>query len=220
MEILPMSTSILLYQFQRNSPFFHMVLNYEVLLLAFKEFGAAGISLSLKELPDATYQELLADARSRGNTELIERLKAASIEELHPPLVLVSEFQDQRITIDAFATMRQLGANIAHLVDDLKLSAVSALLVHAYEATEKFHNTEPLWEFLYHCRNAGAHGGRFTFRNGQPRHRAIWGRYSLHRAIHEGMPLIAYKGTTGLFAVGDPLRLLWDIEQRYIVPTL
>jgi hypothetical protein len=215
-----MSTNIPLYQFQRNSPFFHMVLNYEVLLLAIKEFGAAGVALSLKDLPDAEYEEVIADARTKGNAELVERLKAVSLEELYPPLVLVSEFQDQHINIDAFATMRELGTNIDYLVDDLKLSAASALLVHAHEATKKIHNTEPLWEFLYHCRNAGAHGGRFTFRNDQPKRPAIWGRYTLSRATHEGMPLIAQKGIAGLFAPGDPLRLLWDIEQRYIVPTL
>lgn len=67
-----------------------MILNYQVLLLAFKEFGAAGIALSLKELPDATYQEVLADAITRGNAELIEHLKEVSIEELYPPLILVS----------------------------------------------------------------------------------------------------------------------------------
>jgi hypothetical protein len=215
-----MSISIPLYQFQRSSPFFNMVLNYEVLLLAIKEFGAAGVALFLKDLSDAEYEEVLTDARTKGNAELVEHLKAVSLEELYPPLVLVSEFQDQQINIDAFATMRELGENIAYLVDDLKLSAVSALLVHAYEATEKIHAAEPLWEFLYHCRNAGAHGGRFTFRNGQPRSPAIWGRYTLSRGIHEGMPLIMHKGITGLFGPGDPLRLLWDIEQRYIMPTL
>jgi hypothetical protein len=215
-----MSANIPLYQFQRSSPFFHMVLNYQVLLLAIKEFGAAGVALFLKDLPDVEYQEVLADARAKGNAELVEHLKAVSVEELYPPLVLVSEFQDQHINIDAFATMRELGTTIGHLVDDLKLSAVSALLVHAYEATKKFHDKEPLWEFLYHCRNAGAHGGRFTFRNGQPKYLARWGRYILSRATHEGMPLIAHKGIAGLFAPGDPLRLLWDIEQRYIGPTL
>jgi hypothetical protein len=46
------------------------------------------------------------------------------------------------------ATMRELGTNIDYLVDDLKLSAASALLVHAHEATEQFRNTEPLWEVL------------------------------------------------------------------------
>ncbi len=193
-----MDTNISLYEFQRSSPFYPMVLNYTVLLLAIKEFGAAGIAQHLKSLPDAEYQKELAEAKIQGNITLVERLKAASIEELYPPLVLVSEFQDQHINIDAFATMRELWENIAFLVDDLKLSAVSALLVHAYEATS----------------------GRFTFRNGQPRHPVIWGRYTLTRATHEGMPLIMHKGIAGLFGQGDPLRLLWDIEQRYIVPTL
>ncbi|SRR6266496_1126301 len=215
-----MDTNIPLYEFQRSLPFYPMVLNYTVLLLAIKEFGAAGIALHLKSLPDAEYQKELAEAKIQGNVELVERLKAASVEELYPQLVLVSEFQDQHINIDAFATMRELGTNIAFLVDDLKLSAVLALLVHAYEATKRIYTPEPLWEFLYHCRNAGAHGGRFTFRNGQPRYPAKWGRYTLSRATHEGMPLIIHKGIPGLFGTGDPLRLLWDIEQRYIVPTL
>jgi len=131
-----------------------------------------------------------------------------------------SEFQGQHVTVDAFAIMRELGANIAYLVNELKLSAASTLLVHAYEATKRFQNTEPLWEFLHHCRNAGAHGGRFTFRNDQPKHPAIWGRYNLSRATHEGMPLIPHRGIRGLFAPGDPLRLLWEIERQYIVPTL
>ncbi len=51
-----MNTSVPLYQFQRNSPFNSMVLNYQVLLLAIKEFGAAGVALSLKDLPDVEYQ--------------------------------------------------------------------------------------------------------------------------------------------------------------------
>jgi len=80
-----------------------MVLNYEVLLLAIKEFGTAGIALYLKDLPDTEYQEELTDARTKGNAEHIERLKVVSIEELHQPLVLVSEFQDQHVTIDALA---------------------------------------------------------------------------------------------------------------------
>ncbi len=85
-----MSAGAPLYQFQRSSPFFHMVLNYQVLLLAFKEFGAAGVALSLKDLPDAEYQRVLADASTKGDIGLIERLRAATVEELYPPLVLES----------------------------------------------------------------------------------------------------------------------------------
>src|SRR5258708_12312611 len=143
-----MNTSIPLYQFQRNSPFYPMVLNYTVLLLAIKEFGAAGITLFLKDLPDTEYQDVLADARIKGNAELVERLKAASIEELHPPLDLVSEFENQHVRIDAFATMHELRENIDYLVDDLKLSAASPLLSHPHQATKKIHKPKPLRTFL------------------------------------------------------------------------
>lgn len=62
--------------------------------------------------------------------------------------------------------------------------------------------------------------GSLWVRNGQPKHPALWGRYILSRATHEGMPLIVHKKIAGLFAPGDPLRLLWDIEQQYIIPPL
>src|SRR5436309_1925619 len=103
-----MSTGIPFYQFQRNSPFYSLITNYQIILLAFKEFGAAGVALRLQDYTDAEYQRELATARIYGNAELIERLKSASIRELHPPLELVSEFQNHRIKIDALSVMREL----------------------------------------------------------------------------------------------------------------
>lgn len=71
-----------------------------------------------------------------------------------------------------------------------------------------------MWEFLRHCRNAAAHGGKFHLLNGEPCRPANWGRFSIVASMH-GTPLVFNQGSAGLLSPGDPLRLLWDIEQTY-----
>jgi hypothetical protein len=207
-----MSIEVPLYQFQRSSPFYPLVTNYIVLLLGFKEFTASGIALAIQRLPADERAQLLEDARAKGNFEVVERLASITPTELHPPLELVSELENHRIRIDAEETMLELMQNTSHLIPFLKRTAMGSLLIHAYEATEQFHDRTPLWEFLRHCRNAAAHGGRFSFQHGEPRRPAIWGRYRIDASL-EGTWLAATEDAAGLLAPGDPLRLLWDIEQ-------
>jgi hypothetical protein len=207
-----MSSSIPMYEFQRSSPFYTLITNYTVLLLGFKEFTAAGIALFVQGLPEKERSQVLDDARSRGNYELLQRLAHADPAELHPPLELISEFENQRIRIDAPAIMLELMHNTGHLLSSLKRTAAGSLLIHAYEHTHPFHDKTPLWEFLCHCRNAAAHGGRFNLRHGEPLRPAVWGRFSVTASL-QGTWLIGTEEASGLLAPGDPLRLLWDIEQ-------
>jgi hypothetical protein len=207
-----MRREVPLYEFQRSSPFYPLVTNYIVLLLGFKEFTAAGIALAIQRLPADERANLLEDARAKGNSEVVERLASATPTELHPPLELVSELENHKIRIDAEETMLELMQNASHLISFLKRTAMSSLLIHAYEATEPFHDRTPLWEFLRHCRNAAAHGGRFNFQHGEPRRPATWGRFRIDPSL-QGTCLAATEEAAGLLAPGDPLRLLWDIEQ-------
>jgi len=199
-------------EFQRGSPFYSLITNYTVLLLGFKEFTAAGIALFVQGLPEKERSQVLDDARSRGNYELVQRLANANPAELHPPLELVSELENQRIRIDAPATMLELMRNTGHLLPSLKRTAAGSLLIHAFEQTQPFHDRGHLWEFLRHCRNAAAHGGRFNLRHGEPLRPAVWGRFSVTASL-QGTWLIATEEAAGLLAPGDPLRLLWDLEQ-------
>jgi hypothetical protein len=152
------------------------------------------------------------DARAKGNSEVVERLASITPTELHPPLELVSELENHRIRIDAEETMLELMQNASHLIPFLRRTAMGSMLIHVYEATEQFHDRTPLWEFLRHCRNAAAHGGRFSFQHGEPRRPAIWGRYRIETSL-DGTWLAATQDAAGLLAPGDLLRLLWDIEQ-------
>ena len=69
------------------------------------------------------------------------------------------------------------------------------------------------WEFFYHCRNAAAHEGKFTFKNGEPRFDPVrWNGLEI-TAKSEGQPLLSPPHPNGLLGPGDPILLLWDIEQ-------
>jgi hypothetical protein len=204
-----------LYQFQRSSPFYPLITNYQVLLHGFIALGTAGVALKMKQLPPKEVEILVEDARRRGNLDLVQGLMKTNHSELHPPLVLVSGQANQTIQIDAEVLMRELAQNTSPLVSSLKQTAVGSLLIHAYAVTEPFRNKNPLWEFLRHCRNAAAHGGRFNLLNGEPHRPAVWGRFTITPAM-QGTPLVATaEQSPGLLAPGDPLRLLWDIEQAF-----
>ena len=70
------------YQFRRNSPFYPLVTNYVVLLAGFKEFAAAGIALTLKDLPDTEAEKALSGAENKGNAHIVRRLMDANPSEL------------------------------------------------------------------------------------------------------------------------------------------
>jgi hypothetical protein len=207
-----MNINVPLYQFQRGSPFYPLVVNYLVLLFGFKEVGAAGVAMHLQEICEEERENAYAEAKALGNFELVWRLANSNPAELFPSLELVSEQQNETIKINASILRTDLFQNTTHLLPFLKRSAVGSLLIHAYEATQKFHDQGPLWEFLRHCRNAAAHGGRFTLKHGEPKRPAIWGRFTITPSL-EGTWLAATNEAQGLLAPGDPLRLLWDLEQ-------
>jgi len=85
------------------------------------------------------------------------------------------------------------------------------LLILAWETTKGRHTKDPLWEFLFHCRNAAAHNGAFRLLNGNPKHPAEWRRTKIVSSLH-GQPLLADPPAPGFMGPGDPFYLLADIE--------
>jgi hypothetical protein len=59
-----------------------------------------------------------------------------------------------------------------------------------------------------------AHGGLFTFKGKEPCHPAEWGHFQIERTL-QSTPLFKDEKGVGLLSPGDPIRLLWDIEQAY-----
>jgi hypothetical protein len=62
------------------------------------------------------------------------------------------------------------------------------------------------------CRHAIAHGGTISLTGNEPRLPAEWNGIAITKES-QGTPLFAYGDTPGLLGAGDPLYLLWDLEQ-------
>lgn len=90
------------------------------------------------------------------------------------------------------------------------------LLISAYQATSDWwpSRTSPEYQFLYHCRNAAAHGARFKLKAREPKRPAVWRGLIVDRTWN-GELLIRHDvfGVAGKLEPGDPILLLWDLEQ-------
>lgn len=134
------------------------------------------------------------------------------------PLELKSEFMDNHINYEIDNIANEILYNGPYLLKFLSYSAgILLILAHEFNKDKKWHDNGPLWEFLRHCRNAAAHGGLFTFKSQEPKRLAEWGHFRIERTL-QGTLLFKDDKGCGLLSPGDPIRLLWDIEQSY--PTM
>lgn len=220
------------FNFDRSKPFYPLVINYLVSLFSIKEMMARYVVALLRDRLNDPLSSLIvhsnvrlgwndpADVPEMG--KLFETFAASGIPEhwalnaaaieLMPSLSLRSrERKPLGFVLDEIVA--ELGLDpVGHL--EAQLGFAGSLLVMAFESTDAFHDKGPLWEFLRHCRNAAAHGGRFTFIPGQPSRPAKWGELVIDRGL-EGTRLFQGNSEQGLIYPGDPLYLLWDIEQAY-----
>ena len=86
------------------------------------------------------------------------------------------------------------------------------LLVTAWESAGHLSSKSPAWEFLRHCRNAIAHDGAISLSKREPRQPAEWNGIVITKSS-QGAALFATTNEPGLLWPGDPLYLLWDLEQ-------
>ena len=68
-----------------------------------------------------------------------------------------------------------------------------------------------IWNFLYHCRNAAAHNNKFKIE--KDRFPAKWRNLEIIKSIGRAY-LFPIKEEKGFLNFGDPIALLWDIEQK------
>lgn len=202
-----------LNHFDRSKPFYPLVMNYVAELIGYKELGLRGLAGSPQ------LEECVARAARLGRVSISTETERESVVRgfgvLLGPLQLHSEFQQAPIIVDIDEAAREFAYNATYLLDYALKSAASVLiLAHELSKDRPWHDTGPLWEFLRHCRNAAAHGGRFNLVNGEPRRGAQWGAFNITAALH-GTALFRSKDSPGMLGPGDPIRLLWDIEQAY-----
>jgi hypothetical protein len=199
--------------FDRSKPFYPLVMHYLAQLIGVKELALRGIvgSRSPEELVDRIPALSAVPAAS----EPIATEVRQGLRKLSGPLELRSEYQNNHITINIDDIARDVVANHSYLLASTMRSA-GALLILAHELSKDapWHDTGPLWEFLRHSRNAAAHGGTFNLLHGEPRRPAYWGSFMITAKL-QGTSLFKDAAGTGLLSPGDPIRLLWDIEQAY-----
>ncbi|MGA9756431.1 MAG: hypothetical protein WBV23_14940 [Desulfobaccales bacterium] len=223
-----MSTSVPINSFDRGKPFYPLIMNYLVLLIGFKDLAARG---GIKDIEKSTginaWLNLSAiksdilkrfSASNTGTIKLERQLTELSngLSKLLGPLELKSEFGGNHIKVEVDDIANDLLYNGPYVLRLTMLSAGSLLiLAHECSKGKPWHDRKaPLWEFLRHCRNAAAHGGLFTFQGKEPCNLAEWGHFRIERALLGTMLFKDEKGF-GLLSPGDPIRLLWDIEQAY-----
>ncbi len=207
-----------LNHFDRHKPFYPLVINYVSQLIGYKELAVRGV-IGPRSVDDA-----LAAVTTIGTpSSQFEADRAAFRKDLAKivgPLQLRSEFLSSTIAVDIDEIAREVAREHNYLAEHmLNAAGVVFVLAHEESKTKTWHDQGPLWEFLRHCRNAAGHGGRFNLLNGEPRRAAQWGPFQIAPSM-KGTFLFKRPSAGGLLSVGDPIRLLWDIEQTYPAMTV
>lgn len=197
--------------FDRGKPFYPLVMTYLIQSFGFMRvavdgvIGARDIEFEIQRFAEKDPDPLKIKEAKQG------------LEKLLGPLELRSEFQNNHITIEPDMISKDAIGNFHYILTYWLPQGAGSLLILACEICKEksYHNREPLWEFLRHCRNAAAHGGEFNFIGKEPTRPAKWGTFEITKSMQG---LLLFKGTdgTGFLSPGDPIRLLWDIEQKYI----
>ncbi len=198
--------------FNRSGAFYPIVVNYLHQLIGMKELS---IRAYFGDEPiDAKLKRLLGESQKTGSEEEYKKLQA-SVKKLCGPLQLRSEQHDTHIEIETELIAQDTAENFSYLSSYMLISA-GQLLVVAFELIKESDHYEasPICEFLRHCRNGAAHGGKFNLRAHEPRRKAEWGKFIISSDLNES-PLFRRPNGTGMLGIGDPIRLLWDIEQAH-----
>lgn len=204
--------------FDRSKPFYPIVMNYLAQLLGFKELALIGV-VGPRELSELISKipalKTIPPDRHNDAKKVVDALTAIA-----GPLQLRSELQGNTIDVDVHEMATEIAGNSTYLSSSLMKSAGSLLIVaHEISKDKPWHGTTPLWEFLRHCRNAAAHGGTFNLIYGEPKRPATWGPFQITSSM-QGMSLFKGVDLNGLLSPGDPIRLLWDIEQAHSAMTV
>lgn len=198
--------------FDRSKPFYPLVVLYVTELVGLKDLLCRGLigPTRFDNFLSSSLRNIVKETQDKDSPDFLVKIK-----KLQGPLELKSEFTGDSIEIDVNEIAKELVAEINYLAPYLLKSAGSLLiLAHEISKDAEWHDQGPLWEFLRHLRNAAAHGGSFHFRGEEPVRLAQWGPFNIEKSL-QGTPLFKNEENHGLLSPGDPVRLLWDIEQAY-----
>ena len=194
------------YDFDRSKPFYPVVMSYLAQLHGLKEMCAIGVIAAANGKRNFTIPSQCNDA---------EREIATGIRSLLSPLNLAVTGDKETLDVSIEFVAKEITLNHDYLLP-FQVRAASACLAMAHEITKynACRSNEKKWEFLRHCRNAISHNTKWHFLNREPINEAEWRGIKLEANMH-GEPLFVLADGSGYLKLGDPIALLWDIENEY-----
>jgi hypothetical protein len=198
--------------FDRSKPFYPFVLNYIISMHGIIELASRGFVNLLHGKSEYEVHAILSGTKLSVQNKM-KFMQNRSTTPLLGDLQLACSFQKDAIKIDVNEIANEVVKEFNYLSPYI-IRAGEMLLISAYESTKQFKSNDTIWEFFRHCRNAAAHNGKFKFRKNQPSNLAEWNNFKITNEL-EGTYLFYTPNNNGMLKVGDPLDLLWDIEQKY-----
>lgn len=178
------------YHFDRSKPFYPLVISYLAKLHGLKATLCFRSSTGIRS-------EIQSDS---------ENLK------LLGPLDLRVRGDSNSLSIPAEQVADELVSNLSYLLP-IYVQSAQYILTGAHEAMRQLSHSSKALEFLRHARNAAAYNGYWHLLNGEPRRPAEWRGLVLSASDH-GSALLKLFDQPGSLELGDPVALLWDIEQQ------
>ncbi len=199
--------------FDPTKPFYGLVVSYLSQLHGFVELCSRGLSLQLDGIPEATLAAMSSGEVEVKAREALNRIFAGGRTGLLGEQQLAS-VTSSALKVDIDLLAKTLLVDYEAALQHFNEVAAGGTLIVAWAITGAFHTTDPLWEFLRHCRNAAAHRGHFHLLNGEPRRPAVWRGLQVTRAMH-GSLLLRDPRRPGFLDPADVIYLLADIEGTY-----
>lgn len=208
------------FKFDRAKPFYPYVVNYVINYHGILELISRKFyDIIKKEKSDGRDCDDVVKRQNVVEEKHVKFIREIYTKNLEPTifigdLALKSEQRKSQVEISISEISSDIYDNHMYLLP-LQLKAGGMLLIMAYELTkDTYDNKDEIWNFLYHCRNAAAHGGHFNITNIK-RFPAKWGHLEITTGMN-GENLFKDDKKVGLLSPGDPLYLLYDLERIYI----
>ncbi len=216
--------------FSPEKPFYPMVISYISQVYGIHYLISHGFYLRFenfcKKMENIGYskdEQILRYSHSCGeeNRKAIEKvIRSGKMEFFVTPALASKTSNDIRINKETLAEEIFKDPNTA--IQYFNHISAGGLLILAWENTRDDHTDDPLWKFLYHCRNAAAHKGFFNFQNGEPKKVAKWKSLEITSSL-QGYPLFPVDPKKdshdppkeSFLKIGDVLYLLADIEKKF-----
>jgi hypothetical protein len=206
--------------FDRSGDFYPLVMSYIVSLHGFMELTSRAVIDISKEIvlkdPDILSQS------EKENELYLSKFINAEKTPLLKNLSLRSNIDTFSVEIDIDEIATELFNNNRYLLENgLGTYSARMLLISAYEIKKEFIfskllQNDELWQFFRHCRNAAAHNGKFCFETNEPKYISKWKHLEIKSGMHGEELFTTTDPLNGCLSLGDPIKLLWDVEQKFL----